>query len=581
MDHYDSYSQTQQQTHLPEPTVTHHDKEDQSPTCTDIPTQLLNEHMDNSTLENSLVSTETAPIQSPKEDQSVSSLEQQQVDDQSLPTTATTAAATAATTTTTTTTVTTTAAAEAATTTTAVDTFNKPTTTMGHVKLTENMTNQENEQPSRHLDDDSLSSSCDDTIPDPSIVPTEQTNENQQQQEKQQRSESIEPELQQLHTNGSVDQVNTWNTSTLTPMIPSMTVDENNSEEDSQHTSPNINESIVNQINEEQHQQVSTDQSNHQDPTNVTSEDDNISNEDRTSHPSVDPIIANAASNDPNSPLSVTMEDPTAPLSIGNQYQLNDNATTLTTSEATPCIISPTSDTTSTHVHEADQNVIMHLSSDDGDIQRQQQQQENNAVPTVPLSISTNQTTHIPVEENASLHRTATTGSDELTLTEPPRPRHVWESDRQASECRRCNRRFNFLVRRHHCRRCGQVVCDRCSSHRVRLPVEELVEDPMISTSHYPVIALNPQRVCEACIRIPIKATDSTTRYTSSSHGYTSNHFFTSHQPSPMNMRRSDSQQSLMADCPVCGTGLLGMRKEQQENHLNECLNSGSPTYIH
>jgi hypothetical protein len=28
----------------------------------------------------------------------------------------------------------------------------------------------------------------------------------------------------------------------------------------------------------------------------------------------------------------------------------------------------------------------------------------------------------------------------------------VWESDKDANECRRCKRRFNFLVRRHHCR---------------------------------------------------------------------------------------------------------------------------------
>jgi hypothetical protein len=28
----------------------------------------------------------------------------------------------------------------------------------------------------------------------------------------------------------------------------------------------------------------------------------------------------------------------------------------------------------------------------------------------------------------------------------------VWELDQQASACRRCNRSFNFLVRRHHCR---------------------------------------------------------------------------------------------------------------------------------
>ncbi|KAI8334452.1 hypothetical protein BC941DRAFT_105290 [Chlamydoabsidia padenii] len=33
-----------------------------------------------------------------------------------------------------------------------------------------------------------------------------------------------------------------------------------------------------------------------------------------------------------------------------------------------------------------------------------------------------------------------------------------------------------------------------------------------------------------------------------------------------------------MTECPVCGTGLLGMRKGQQETHLNQCLNTGSPT---
>lgn len=34
----------------------------------------------------------------------------------------------------------------------------------------------------------------------------------------------------------------------------------------------------------------------------------------------------------------------------------------------------------------------------------------------------------------------------------PPRSQRVWELDRHAPECRRCHRRFNFLVRRHHCR---------------------------------------------------------------------------------------------------------------------------------
>lgn len=44
------------------------------------------------------------------------------------------------------------------------------------------------------------------------------------------------------------------------------------------------------------------------------------------------------------------------------------------------------------------------------------------------------------------------THDDESEHTVLDTHRRVWEADRHASECRRCNRRFNFLVRRHHCR---------------------------------------------------------------------------------------------------------------------------------
>lgn len=40
-----------------------------------------------------------------------------------------------------------------------------------------------------------------------------------------------------------------------------------------------------------------------------------------------------------------------------------------------------------------------------------------------------------------------------------PRSQRVWEMDRQAPECRRCHRRFNFLVRRHHCRYVVHYIC--------------------------------------------------------------------------------------------------------------------------
>lgn len=52
--------------------------------------------------------------------------------------------------------------------------------------------------------------------------------------------------------------------------------------------------------------------------------------------------------------------------------------------------------------------------------------------------------------QSQPMNRQASRESDQ-TLLNLPRQR-VWEADRQAQECRRCNRRFNFLIRRHHCR---------------------------------------------------------------------------------------------------------------------------------
>lgn len=150
-----------------------------------------------------------------------------------------------------------------------------------------------------------------------------------------------------------------------------------------------------------------------------------------------------------------------------------------------------------------------------------------------------------------------------------PRSQRVWEMDRQAPECRRCHRRFNFLVRRHHCRRCGQIVCDKCSSHRIRLPVEELIEDPMVSASQYPLLATQSQRVCDSCYREPIRrSSESHSRRVRSSRAVA----FPANQ-----MQRSNSSQSLMIDCPVCGSTFLGMQKNEQEEHLQRCLNVGSP----
>eukprot|EP01062_Namystynia_karyoxenos_P073433 TRINITY_DN70230_c0_g1_i1.p1 TRINITY_DN70230_c0_g1~~TRINITY_DN70230_c0_g1_i1.p1 ORF type:complete len:1565 (+),score=416.95 TRINITY_DN70230_c0_g1_i1:121-4695(+) len=57
----------------------------------------------------------------------------------------------------------------------------------------------------------------------------------------------------------------------------------------------------------------------------------------------------------------------------------------------------------------------------------------------------------------------------------------AWTKDEDAKQCKRCQVKFGTLTRKHHCRRCGGVFCDNCSSHRVTLG------------------PLKDQRVCEKC----------------------------------------------------------------------------------
>jgi len=40
-----------------------------------------------------------------------------------------------------------------------------------------------------------------------------------------------------------------------------------------------------------------------------------------------------------------------------------------------------------------------------------------------------------------------------------------WKPDSHSDRCDVCSDLFTMLRRRHHCRNCGDVVCDRCSRH--------------------------------------------------------------------------------------------------------------------
>lgn len=58
-----------------------------------------------------------------------------------------------------------------------------------------------------------------------------------------------------------------------------------------------------------------------------------------------------------------------------------------------------------------------------------------------------------------------------------------WMPDQQVSKCVICNEKFSMFNRRHHCRRCGRVVCGACSQHN------------HVVTGY----GKNPVRVCDSC----------------------------------------------------------------------------------
>ena len=59
----------------------------------------------------------------------------------------------------------------------------------------------------------------------------------------------------------------------------------------------------------------------------------------------------------------------------------------------------------------------------------------------------------------------------------------LWVQDHLRSSCQKCNHGFTFFNRRHHCRMCGALVCNDCSSNRAHIPTET-----------------RPVRVCDPCL---------------------------------------------------------------------------------
>lgn len=119
---------------------------------------------------------------------------------------------------------------------------------------------------------------------------------------------------------------------------------------------------------------------------------------------------------------------------------------------------------------------------------------------------------------------------------------YVWERNEQVVQCRSCERWFNFFTRRHHCRRCGQVICDHCSLNRALLSCQDIIPPPHIRDKRK--ISSQPQRICDSCVERLV-------------------------------LKNSILHYSFMLECPVCNQQLFELEYEQ-EQHVHNCLQQNS-----
>lgn len=65
--------------------------------------------------------------------------------------------------------------------------------------------------------------------------------------------------------------------------------------------------------------------------------------------------------------------------------------------------------------------------------------------------------------------------ADWMNLIKPGNEeKYHWVPDESANECSACGTTFGAFVRKHHCRNCGNIFCDKCTQGRIALTVDDL-----------------------------------------------------------------------------------------------------------
>lgn len=76
---------------------------------------------------------------------------------------------------------------------------------------------------------------------------------------------------------------------------------------------------------------------------------------------------------------------------------------------------------------------------------------------------------HLVADNTANRARSATLPGYNLSINELGKVQPYWIPDNETTFCMRCNMKFSFIKRRHHCRACGHVLCSACCSLKAKL----------------------------------------------------------------------------------------------------------------
>lgn len=83
-----------------------------------------------------------------------------------------------------------------------------------------------------------------------------------------------------------------------------------------------------------------------------------------------------------------------------------------------------------------------------------------------------------------------------ISKTIDEKDKFPWVDDAVSEKCKRCADYFGYFLRKHHCRSCGETVCNRCSKNRMLVRSDCLKEVPEDFQDEE-----GKKRVCDFCVR--------------------------------------------------------------------------------